>query len=476
MVLAQALTPCQPVTSSSPAGLGPRLKALRLRARLSQQTVTVRVLSEPSKSWLSNIETGRATLTQDFAPKLASALGISVECLLGLDGSFVDIAAVKYKNLRYSLYTPEEDAYIIKQYRRRSIRKIARALGRNWHSVQSRCQRLIKQGLLDPNTRFVHRPWTPQEDDLLREKWGLVTDAYIARKLRRTRYACIIRAKKLGINRKQWFFTQTEVARLFGVDDHKVRAWIRDGHLVARGAPFKIGKHHPWMITSKDLETFFKFHHDKYDPSQIDRDEFPYWRNLGDEWGDANYALHLPQPYTPEEDAFIIRNFKTMAIRELADKLDRTEGSVRKRIAILRKQGLIPSEPKSQVRYLHRYPRWTREQDDFLRENFRILPDADVAFVVERTIAACEQRARKLGIERTDTSISLDVANNPSALSLPQVPQVSSTTTMHTGAARLELIEGTGGIGGIGGIGSSGGTGSGSGGSDRDRTQGEEAA
>ena len=447
MVLAQALTPSQPVTSSSPVGLGPRLKALRLRARLSQQTVTIQVLGEPSKFWLSNIETGRATLPHNVAPRLASTLGVSIESLLGLDGSFVDIAAVKYKNLRYSLNTPEEDAYIVKQYRRRSLRKIAKALGRNWHSVQSRCQRLIKLGLLDPHTRHVHRPWTSADDDLLREKWGLVTDAYLARKLKRTRYACIIRAKKLGINRKQWFFTQTEVARLFGVDDHKVRAWIRDGHLVARGAPFKIGPHRCWMITAKDLETFFKFHHDKYDPTRINRDEFPYWRNLGDEWGDPNFARHLPQPYSLEEDAFIIRNFATMAIRELADKLQRTESSVRKRIAILRRQGRLPSEPKSQVRYLHRYPKWTQEQDDFLRENFRILPDADVAFVVERTIAACEQRARKLGIERPVTNIP----NNPIPLSLPQAPQLNSTTTMPTGTARLELIEGTGGIGGTGG-------------------------
>ena len=96
MVLAPTLTPAQHVTTSAHAGLGHRLKALRLRARLSQQTVTIQVLGEPSKFWLSNIETGRATLPHDVAPKLASALGVSVECLLGLDSSLDNYCAVRH--------------------------------------------------------------------------------------------------------------------------------------------------------------------------------------------------------------------------------------------------------------------------------------------------------------------------------------------------------------------------------------------
>lgn len=191
--------------------------------------------------------------------------------------------------------TAAEIEYLREHYPVLTLRAMARHLGRRWQTVQYYADRLIRQGVLTRRQRAWNPPWTAEEDEYLADHWGLLPDATVARKLGRTVAACKIRAtRRHSLARSQQFYTARTVARLFGVDDHVVKRWIRAGVLKARPSHVRAGGGGVmWRIDDLDLQAFVKRYPYHYDRQRIERGT--WWRNLADRvWAQDPY-LTLPE-------------------------------------------------------------------------------------------------------------------------------------------------------------------------------------
>lgn len=249
-------------------------------------------------------------------------------------------------------FTTEEDAYIQAHYATEALGSIAVTLGRALGSVQQHIALLIRQGVLDPRTRYYQPGWTAQERDYLRTHWGLLPDAEVAAHLGRSLTACALKAKRLGLNRKALFLTAYDVARLLRVDLKTVTRWIGLGWLSATKSPVRAGRNRCWRISGADLTTFLTTHLDKYEYRRIDRETHRYWYNLV--------------------------------------------------------RAVVADHPEAAV---ERPPRmhhdWTPADDEFLRTHWGRLSDAEVAAALDRPVGGCDRRAARLRLTRTATFLTL---------------------------------------------------------------------
>jgi helix-turn-helix protein len=139
--------------------------------------------------------------------------------------------------------------------------------------------------------RHVDRPWrrpehwTRAEVEFLESWRGRRPDAWIAEQLGRSELGVFLKARRLGIGKRDAGFTAREVAEIFGIDPGTVvKVWIRRGLLPAypggrkgrspRGARAarrsSLGRVAHWVIQSVDVERFIR-HHGQY----VDVDKMP---------------------------------------------------------------------------------------------------------------------------------------------------------------------------------------------------------
>lgn len=146
------------------------------------------------------------------------------------------------------------------------------------------------------------RPWTPDEEVALSRLCGRLQLEDIGRRLGRSENAVVVRMKRLGIRRPRTgltenfsdCYTKSAVARIFGVDSHKVTSWIHSGELRASRAPTRSTI---WRIREEDIFTFIENHPTDYCPALMEEGIF---RDYALEWQD----IHPPPTYcTPKEAA-----------------------------------------------------------------------------------------------------------------------------------------------------------------------------
>lgn len=196
---------------------------------------------------------------------------------------------------------------------------------------------------LDPGQRRYHRFWSAQDDELLMEKLGLVSDKALARLLGRSTTAIQVRIKRKGITRKMAFWTALQVADLFGVDSHVVTdRWIRDGMLKAGRAPFKIGRYRPYKVDETAIVAFIRRHPQHYDRRLIND---PYFRRLAESAWRVDPILHIA------EAADIIGVHPATLTRHCA-------------------RGWLPAT-RTRMRGAGRHGRWTLRRSDLLT-HFRL--------------------------------------------------------------------------------------------------------
>jgi hypothetical protein len=133
--------------------------------------------------------------------------------------------------------TPQTDQLIADAYReqRQGDRGALKAVGRQigW-PPSAVCRRGAELHL----TRAKEQPWTPAEEDLL-ERFGHLAPSGIQRQLARAGYPRSIAAIQLKRTRSRIVrnldgYSACGLAEAFGVDVHRVLAWIRRGLLKAQ--------------------------------------------------------------------------------------------------------------------------------------------------------------------------------------------------------------------------------------------------
>lgn len=118
----------------------------------------------------------------------------------------------------------DHDDYIRTHWHTTSRRKMARALGIPMRTLHWRARRLGLTG---------QRPWTDDDETLLREQYGRWSVETLAEKLGRTPGAVLARAKKLRLDSVGDDLSLAMVASLIGRDVRTVAGWIERGELQA---------------------------------------------------------------------------------------------------------------------------------------------------------------------------------------------------------------------------------------------------
>jgi hypothetical protein len=126
--------------------------------------------------------------------------------------------------------------------------------------------------------------WSRADVTYLEASFGRVRDETIAKKLGRTVVGMRLKAKRLGLRKKDAGHTARDVARIFGVDPTTVvDRWVAMRVLPMRRAPWTQGPKPAYLASDRDLERFIRTH-----PEQIDVAKMPdsTWRDLAakDPW------------------------------------------------------------------------------------------------------------------------------------------------------------------------------------------------
>lgn len=226
-----------------------------------------------------------------------------------------------------------------------------------------------------------HRPWTKEEQEYLEDQWGLLSTSAIATKLGRTVAAVVVQKGRMGLVKTDAFMTASEVARIFGVPSvNTVTGWIRRGQLKAvRSTVGPKGKQF-WKIDEDGLKRFIREYPQAFDPTRIDRLEYPYWRNLVDaaKPADLPLAKRRRSLWTPQEDEFLLTNYRHMTQPELGQKLNRTTEAVHYRLMLLRAKGRhapykgtwVIREKNGTAHAPKSAKPWTAEEDRYIQENW----------------------------------------------------------------------------------------------------------
>jgi hypothetical protein len=126
-----------------------------------------------------------------------------------------------------------------------------------------------KHGLFNCAPR---RPWTPAEDEIIREKIGVCSVGHLAKTLDRTWQAVKWRAGKLNLSiRPADGFSVDDLVKAFGVYELKVRRWAE------RGLLGKVNKAVPpvgWRFTESAVIRFIRSYPHEYSLARVDQTWF----------------------------------------------------------------------------------------------------------------------------------------------------------------------------------------------------------
>lgn len=112
--------------------------------------------------------------------------------------------------------------------------------------------------------------WTRADVQELERRFGLVSDAVLARRFGRTVVGIRLKAKRLGLRKRSQAFTGRDVAQIFGIDAGTVgKTWVRRG-LIASVRPFRQGPHDVHLIDPLAVERFIVEH-----PEHVDVEKMP---------------------------------------------------------------------------------------------------------------------------------------------------------------------------------------------------------
>jgi hypothetical protein len=256
-------------------------------------------------------------------------------------------------------WTKEEDARLREHYPVAEWPVLLELMApRNKRGVLARAKRI---GL----SRTRMDGWTAQEDDFLISHYGLWSPARIGKKLGRSEGAVNSRKTRLGLYAKDQYLSFNEVAHILGFKSHNVvTKWAREGKLkeTEYKGKAKTGKNTTRRVLVENLEKFIQEHPDCYDWRRINGELYPDWQRMGKAaWTIRARPListgkrNLIRKWTAREDKFLIDNYATMTLENIAIRLQRSVPALYGRAIVLRKDGQrIPDQTNTHVSKLKR--------------------------------------------------------------------------------------------------------------------------
>ena len=180
----------------------------------------------------------------------------------------------------YPRWTEAERAVVVERYGAETIRQIAARLGRSVDATRQQVGAMRRAGLLALEQRYYQRPWTAVEEQELRGRWRWQRAQEIAVALRRSVRAIRTHAAVLQLGRGGPIYNATQVAELFGVDDHLVAYWIERRWLAATRLDVWCGRGYRWRISYEALERFVTETPYHFEARRMEPDS--WWRRLAE--------------------------------------------------------------------------------------------------------------------------------------------------------------------------------------------------
>lgn len=262
-------------------------------------------------------------------------------------------------------WTYWEIKYLKDNWNKKTKEEIAKYLGRSVSSIYNKAYKL---GLVQ--RRSSRRKWTKEEEEFLAEYWGLYSMEHIASKLNRTVNAIQVRAVRLGLGpfleSGDYVTLNQLMLELRGSNGrtYTVKQWMDKGLPVktkkVKGSSFKVVNLDDFWKWAEKNRTIIDF--SLLEENALGKE--PDW--LKDQRrADIKMKNNFKRtPWTEAEDkrlTSLLREFK-WGYRDISEKLNRTEGAIKRRILDL---GL----KERPVRMPNHNP-WSQEEEEILIELF----------------------------------------------------------------------------------------------------------
>lgn len=155
-------------------------------------------------------------------------------------------------------WTAAEDMYLQANYQKLTDEELARYF--HCHPSQVATRRHTKRLSRERSSHGGGKPWTPEEEDLLSEKWGVISVGGIAKALNRTETAVQARARRLGLGRYLEGGEYVSLNQLllamgyYGGGNYTLKSWIEN-----RGLPVHRKRRLAQSVRVVYLDEFWKW-------------------------------------------------------------------------------------------------------------------------------------------------------------------------------------------------------------------------
>lgn len=366
--------------------LGRSIRAIANKSR--KLGLTNRGLAEKHKEYILNnyehISIEKMAETLKIAPKTIS--------------QFLKSQGLANKRMK-SVWTDEDIETLRILATTDTIEDIAKRMGRSTRSVWLKAHRM---GIVIKSMRHY---WTPDEDEYLKENWGIKRMDYLCNKLNRSQVALEARAKTLGLTNYteakidnsphlvslSEFCTESGISkdRILGSLSKKYGFPLVKKHMTANGI-----KVNYFIDLDKSLN-WLKEHPDLYDATKISKYLYaqePKWlrsKRLNDSLKMQSVSWRYKHKEWKEHEiallkSMVLNNYSTYRI---AKKLNRHPGSVYSKM----KELCL----KSESTYF-----WSEAQNKYLIDNWETQSDRELAVNLNKTVKAVSKHRHKLGLYR----------------------------------------------------------------------------
>ena len=124
--------------------------------------------------------------------------------------------------------------------------------------------------MLKHRNKGTSKRWTPEDELLLRTKWGFTPLLELAEELGRTTCGLGDKAQVLGLITRKDDYTAASLSPLLGINANMVYRLIAKGLLGAVKRPYCSGHiDKDWRITKENVILFLQTHYLQYDPANV---------------------------------------------------------------------------------------------------------------------------------------------------------------------------------------------------------------
>lgn len=210
--------------------------------------------------------------------------------------------------------------------------------------------------------------WTAKEEQYLQEAWGKTSIPYMAKTLKRTENAVIIRAQRMGLGSHLHSDVRVTYHQLIKAIYGGPPGAYTENRLIQRGIPVKMHRVKTRSFRVIDIEEFWDWAEKNKDLLNFTRFE-PFTLGPEPEWAKLKRKIDIDKtrrtkkhhcvPWTSLEDSKLKRLLEkgTLTYTDIAKELKKTEGAIKRRIYDLG----IREKPKR-----HPTKKWTDEDIEIL--------------------------------------------------------------------------------------------------------------